>query len=79
VTQVVPGRALVLEGWGSFVLQPVDDSTTRILARTRGSGTPSFLGVTLSPLNLLVFEPAHFIMETGMLKGIKARAERRSR
>lgn len=77
VTQVVPGRALVLEGWGSFVLQPVDDSTTRIIAHTRGEGTPTFLAVALSPLNLLVFEPVHFIMETGMLKGIKERAERK--
>jgi hypothetical protein len=79
VTHVVPGRALALDGWGSFVLQPVDDSTTRLLARTRGKGTPSFVAVTLSPLSLLVFEPAHFIMETGMLKGIKERAEHRSR
>jgi hypothetical protein len=77
VRQVVPGRLLVLDGWGSFVLQPLNDSTTRIVAHTRGEGTPSFLSVTLSPLNLLVFEPAHFVMERRMLKGIKERAERR--
>ena len=40
--------------------------------------TPSFLAVTLSPLNVLVFEPAHVIMETGIFQGIKARAERQS-
>jgi hypothetical protein len=35
--------------------------------------------VPLAPLSLLVFEPAHFIMERGMLLGIKKRAERRQK
>jgi hypothetical protein len=33
--------------------------------------------VPLSAFSLLVFEPAHFIMERGMLRGIKQRAEAR--
>ena len=28
VAEVVPGRAIVLERWGAFVLEPVDASTT---------------------------------------------------
>ena len=76
VAEVAPGRALVLEGWGAFVLRPIDDSTTRFIVRTRGPGTPSFVGVPLAPLGLLVFEPAHFIMQRGMMLGIKERAER---
>jgi hypothetical protein len=75
VSEVVPGRALVLEGWGAFVLQPLTDSTTRLFARTRGDGVPSLTAVPLAPIGLLVFEPAHFIMQRGMLLGIKKRAE----
>jgi hypothetical protein len=77
VAELVPGRALVLEGWGAFVLHPVDDSTTRLIARTRGDGRPSLGAVALAPIGLLVFEPAHFIMQRRMLLGIKERAERR--
>lgn len=75
VLKVVPGEALVLEGWGAFVVLPTIDNNTRMLIRTRGAGTPSFAGVLESPFTLLVFEPAHFIMERAMLLGIKRRAE----
>jgi hypothetical protein len=75
VLKVVPGEALVLQGWGAFVVLPTIDNKTRMLIRTRGEGTPSFVGVLESPFTLLVFEPAHFIMERGMLLGIKQRAE----
>lgn len=72
VTRIEPQRVLVLGGWGAFVLQPAGDST-RLIVRTRGAGDPN---VPLAPFGLLVFEPAHFIMERGMLLGIKQRAER---
>jgi len=39
---------------------------------------PTWLGFVLAPVNALVFEPMHFIMERGMLRGIRARAERLS-
>jgi len=35
--------------------------------------------IPVAPVSLLVFEPAHFIMERGMLLGIKKRAERRQK
>lgn len=70
------GRALVLENWGAFVARPIDAKTTRMQIRQRNPGTPSVLGTILAPAGLLVFEPAHFIMQRGMLLGIKARAER---
>ena len=75
VLDIVPGRAIVLENWGAFVLQPVDERTTRFLIRTRGDGAPSLAAVLLGPLNVFVFEPAHFIMQRGMLRGIRDRAE----
>lgn len=75
VAGVEPGRVLVLENWGAFVLQPLDDSTTRLYVRTRGEGEPSVAAVVLAPVSLLVIEPAHFIMQRGMLLGIRDRAE----
>jgi hypothetical protein len=76
ISAIDPGRAMVLEGWGSFVLTPIDPNTTRMHIRTRGEGIPTLGGVTMTPIGLLVFEPAHFIMERGMLLGIKSRAEK---
>lgn len=75
VVEVVPGRAIVLENWGAFVVQPVDSTTSRFYVRTRGQGTPSLAGVVFGPLSVLVFEPAHFIMERGMMRGVRDRAE----
>ena len=77
VTAVVPGRALVLEHWGAFVVQPIDSTSSRLFIRTRESGSPSFLGLVLGPLNVFAFEPAHFIMQRGMMRGIRDRAEGR--
>jgi hypothetical protein len=75
VLAVVPGRAIVLENWGAFVLHPVDSGTTRFFVRTHGDGAPSVAGVLLGPLNVFVFEPAHFIMQRGMMLGVRDRAE----
>jgi hypothetical protein len=75
VLQLVPGRAMVLENWGAFVLVPINDSTTRMFVRTRGPGIPSQASVAMSPIGLLVFEPAHLLMERRMLLGIKQRSE----
>lgn len=69
----------------AFVLEPVDEETTRLLARTRSNsrgsenGSP-FAVATLSGLvEYLFWEPAHFVMERKMLRGIKRRAERATR
>lgn len=68
-----PGRAIVLEHWGAFSVEPIDHNSTRVILRTR---TPRGLGgVFYSPL---LAEFPHFVMERGMLKGIKRRAERGS-
>lgn len=61
-------------GW-TFVLQPVDDRTTRLLSRTRYDYSPLAVGLILRP----VLEPLQFIMERRMLLGIKSRAEARAR
>src|ERR1051326_8912038 len=65
VSHVQPGRSFVLEGWGAFVLEPIDEETTRMIIRTHR--------VKRAPwLRVLDF----FLIERGMLLGIKKRAER---
>jgi hypothetical protein len=79
VVEVVPERAMVLQNWGAFVVQPVDDSTSRFIVRTRGAGEPSVVSLLTGPLTVFVFEPAHFIMQRAMLRGVRDRAERAMR
>jgi hypothetical protein len=55
----------------SLLLQPSADRKTRLLARTRAT-RKSGLGAALE---VLAAEPAHFVMEAGVLRGIKHRAE----
>jgi hypothetical protein len=57
-------------GW-TFVLEPVDERTTRLLSRTRYDYSPLPVGLILRPL----LEPVQFVMERRMLLGIKSRAE----
>jgi hypothetical protein len=70
ILAVEPNRALVLEGWGAFVLEPLGDRATRLIVRSRGPGAWGRLA------HYLFWEPAHFVMERRMLLGIKERAER---
>jgi hypothetical protein len=70
VASFEPGRAMVLEGWGAFVVEPIDERSTRVTLRSR---TPKRLGMLL--YYLLTIEIPHFIMERRMLKGLKERAE----
>jgi hypothetical protein len=67
-----PERALWFEGGWSFVLQPINPNTTRLIVRY-----PMKPDEFVNPLlSYGIFEPAHFVMESGMMLGIKRRAER---
>jgi len=70
VSSFEPNRAIVLEGWGAFVVEPIDEESTRVILRSRTPGGLVML------YYLLGVEIPHFIMEQRMLKGIKERAER---
>jgi hypothetical protein len=70
VSSFEPCRAIVLEGWGSFGVEAVDERTTRVILRSRTARGLEML------YDLLGVEIPHFIMERRMLKGIKERAER---
>jgi hypothetical protein len=69
-----PGKAMVLEHWGAFCVEPIGEKSTRVILRTRA---PRGLGGVFH--HPLVGEFSHFVMERGMLKGIKRRAERAAR
>jgi hypothetical protein len=67
VAAVYPRQALVLDGGWTFYLQPLDAATTRLVVRYFCHDDPLYY--------FTVFEPAHFLMESGMMLGLKARAE----
>ena len=80
VAAIERGRAIVLKPWGAFVLQPIDEKTTRLIIRSQGDYDPDLRNPLLNFLLWrVVFEPAHFIMERKMLLGIKERAEKLAR
>ena len=60
--------------WG-FVIEPVDASHSRLIARLRG-GTPASLWARI--VGATFWDPAHFIMERKMLRTIKRLAEENS-
>ncbi|WP_299700618.1 hypothetical protein [uncultured Pontibacter sp.] len=66
---------IVLEGWGAFVLQPIDAHNTRFIIRSHGRK----FNLLYNVLVFLLFDPIHFMMERKMLLGIKERAERQYR
>jgi hypothetical protein len=70
LAEVMPGRALVIAGWGTYAIRPIDAHTCRLLARARHPKGWASLAY------LLTVEIPHFVMERKMLLGIKARAER---
>lgn len=76
ITGLDPGRAFVLAAWGSFVVLPIDDRTSRLHLRSRWRRSGSVATVVLGPASVLALHPAHFVMQRGMLIGIRERAER---
>jgi hypothetical protein len=78
VARADSARVLVLENWGAFILDSRDGGT-RLIVRTRGGGPDRPLDLALAPLGLIVFEPAHFLMQRRMLLGVKQRAEEQGR
>jgi len=77
VTAIEPGQAIILGGddppttWG-FILDPIDENSTRLIVRFRQDYEPSLGNV----ISWRVFtDPITFVMERKMLRGIKQRAE----
>jgi hypothetical protein len=63
------GKLLYL--WGSIVVLPVDETSTRLIVRSYAKP----LSGPAQTINKLTYDWMHYVMERGMLLGIKARAE----
>jgi hypothetical protein len=63
-----------LNSW-SFVLRPSAGGHTRLIVRGRTSAPVGRRARIARRVELLVLEPGYFVMERGMLRGIKRRAE----
>jgi hypothetical protein len=72
MVQQLPRGAIT--SW-SFVLRAQADGNARLLVRTRASEPPRASTRVQRALELLLLEPGYFVMERGMLRGIKRRAE----
>jgi hypothetical protein len=76
VAAVDPGRSLVVTsrsmpaGTYAFIVEPIDDASSRLIVRDRARWKTSEL-----PFAALVYEPLHAYMETGLISGVKRRAE----
>jgi hypothetical protein len=76
VAAVDEGRALVVTsksmpaGTYAFVIEPIDADSSRLIVRDRARWK-----LTEWPFAALVYEPLHAYMETGLIKGVKHRAE----
>ena len=60
----------MIENWGAYVVEPVDEHSCRLLARSRAERDVGGLAY------VLLVELPHAVMERRMLLGIKRRAER---
>lgn len=75
VTALDPGRAMVLENWGAFVLRPTADGKTRFIVRSTMSHQR--IPAWAAAMNMMLFQVPHFIMERKMMLQIKRLAEER--
>jgi hypothetical protein len=72
VVMIEPERMLVIRGGWSLVLRAVDANTTRLIVRYPSENSNDPIAAFTY---YVIFEPVHFVMESGMMLGIKARAE----
>jgi hypothetical protein len=75
--RIEPNRAFILHRPGSlwsFILDPLDADSCRLIVRTRTGDNPLGGGPILQKL---FWEPAHFLMERRMMLRIRQLAERR--
>jgi hypothetical protein len=76
IDAVQPGRAMLLHGWGTFAVRPIDSATSKFHVRQWMPKNRNVAGFVFAAPEVIVFQPMHFIMQRGMLRGVKARAER---
>jgi hypothetical protein len=67
-----PATTEYIDWTWAFVLDEITPGTTRLIVRVRGSYKPASVRFMVP----VALEPIHFLMERGMLQGIRSRAER---
>jgi hypothetical protein len=70
-----PGRMIVLEAWGTFAVEPIDDRSTRVILRSRVMRRAGGLYYRLF-YHPLLGEFPQYLIERRMLREIKQRVER---
>jgi hypothetical protein len=60
-----------LEGWGTFVVNKIDENSSRLIIRTHSK----VLHNLIEKLGYSIFDMLHYIMEKRMMIGIKDNAE----
>ncbi|WP_405653269.1 hypothetical protein [Streptomyces sp. NBC_00019] len=70
--QTEPPPSARLDGIWGFHLQPAPFGETRLVVRTRGQSRPRWL---TGPFDLLLGEPAHFIMQTRQFHSLRVRLD----
>lgn len=73
VSLVIPNECYSLGGW-TFYLQSINANNTRLIVRYPSMEVRQSRWASIYYYGL--FEPLHFIMESGMMMGIKQKAER---
>ena len=68
-TEVNPPHWLLIENWGAYVVEPVDEHRCRLVARAHVERSAGSVGY------IVFIELPHAVMERKMLLGIKKRAE----
>jgi hypothetical protein len=82
VAALEPNRTKLSIGWGTFAVEPIDESSTRVILRSLVLPRAFVLEHGEGGLHTWLFyhpllgEFPHFLIERRMLKGIKERAER---
>jgi hypothetical protein len=74
VEQVYPNQAIVLDGWGAFVLVPDVKGRTRLLIRSTVSHER--IPAWAAAVNFTAFELPHLIMQRRMMLNIKELSEK---
>jgi hypothetical protein len=67
------GHALVLEMWGAWVIEPIDEHRSRLIVRSQSTSSSAVADVATK----MVLDPVVFTMARRMLLGLQARAEGR--
>ncbi len=73
VSMIKPDHYYSINGW-TFYLEPIDTTQSRLLIRYASMEIKQSVFTTI--FYYALFEQLHYIMETGMMMGIKHRAEK---